>query len=56
MLRGASGAVRSFADGVISQRGVRHGQLHLLPGAPDHALGHGHEHGPGHTHSHAHDD
>ena len=58
VLRGTSGAVQSFADGVISQRGVRHGQLHLLPGAPDAAHGHehGHEHGPGHAHSHAHDD
>lgn len=46
VLRGASGAVRAFADGVISQRGVRHGQLHLLPGAP------GHSHGPGHSHEH----
>ncbi|MEN5083027.1 nickel-responsive transcriptional regulator NikR [Bosea sp. TWI1241] len=31
VLRGPSGAVRRFADGVVSQRGVRHGHLHLLP-------------------------
>ncbi len=54
VLRGASGDVRSFADGVISQRGVRHGQLHLLPDAPGHA--HGHHHAPGRGHLHNHDD
>ncbi len=49
VLRGASGDVRAFADGVISQRGVRHGQLHLLPDAPEHP------HEPGHAHSHPHE-
>jgi len=44
VLRGPSGDVRAFADGVTSQRGVRHGHLHLLPDAPDHAQGHDHEH------------
>ncbi|CAH1667064.1 DNA-binding transcriptional repressor NikR [Hyphomicrobiales bacterium] len=43
VLRGESGAVRAFADEVISQRGVRHGQLHLLPGAP---AGRHHHHHP----------
>ena len=33
VLRGQSGEVRSFADGVISQRGVRHGHLQILPDA-----------------------
>lgn len=46
VLRGASGDVRTFADGVISQRGVRHGQLHLLPGTA------GHSRGPCHSHDH----
>lgn len=49
VLRGASGDVRAFADGVISQRGVRHGQLHLLPDAPERT------HEPGHAHSHPHE-
>jgi CopG family nickel-responsive transcriptional regulator len=30
-LRGPTGAVRAFADSVISQTGVRHGKLHLIP-------------------------
>ncbi|KRE13966.1 hypothetical protein ASE63_18190 [Bosea sp. Root381] len=46
VLRGTSGDVRAFADGVISQRGVRHGNLHLLPGAP----------GQAHDDPHSHDD
>jgi len=31
VLRGDGGDLRSFADSVTSQRGVRHGYLHLLP-------------------------
>ena len=31
VLRGRIADLRSFADGVTSQRGVRHGSLHLLP-------------------------
>ncbi len=52
ILRGSTGDVRAFADGVVSQRGVRHGQLHLLPGAPDHPHDHGHAHSHGHEHDH----
>jgi len=52
VLRGTTGNVRAFADGVVSQRGVRHGQLHLLPGAPDHTHDHGHAHSHGHEHDH----
>jgi CopG family nickel-responsive transcriptional regulator len=56
VLRGTSGAVREFADGLVSQRGVRHGHLHLLPEAspPPHDQGHHHEHGQGHDHGHRH--
>lgn len=46
VLRGPSGELRSFADGVTSQRGVRHGHLHILPDAtpPEHDHHHDHEH------------
>jgi CopG family nickel-responsive transcriptional regulator len=42
ILRGKTDAVRAFADSVISQPGVSHGSLHLVPMAARHA--HGHEH------------
>ncbi len=42
ILRGATGAVREFAQSVIAQPGVSHGQLHLVPMAASRA--HGHEH------------
>ena len=32
VLRGPAKAVRALADDTVSQRGVRHGQLHLVPG------------------------
>jgi CopG family nickel-responsive transcriptional regulator len=32
VLRGRIDDVRAMADSVLSQRGVRHGQLHILPG------------------------
>lgn len=31
MLRGATQAVRHFSDALIAERGVRHGQLNLIP-------------------------
>lgn len=31
ILRGATRAVRAFADALVAQRGVRHGQLNLVP-------------------------
>lgn len=55
VLRGETGRVRRFADSVISQPGVRHGNLHLVPAEVE--VGH-HHHGPGghgripHFHSH----
>jgi CopG family nickel-responsive transcriptional regulator len=52
VLRGRTQAVRALADDTISQRGVRHGHLHLVPAA----VGHGrHAHGGGaHDHEHIH--
>ena len=48
MLRGATGAVRSLAHAVLTERGVRHGHLALLPVATDEAV---HAHGGG-AHGH----
>jgi CopG family nickel-responsive transcriptional regulator len=31
LLRGATGAVQAFADAVLAQTGVRHGNLHMIP-------------------------
>ena len=48
MLRGPVSAVRAFAETVIAERGVHHGNLHMIPVRP----GEAHEHGTGrHTHS-----
>jgi CopG family nickel-responsive transcriptional regulator len=43
MLRGPVQAVRTFAEGVIASRGVRHGHLHLIAAklSPSHAHGGG---------------
>lgn len=37
VLKGQTGAVRHFADHVIAERGVRHGQLVIMPDASDRA-------------------
>lgn len=50
VLRGAARAVQKLADDTISQRGVRHGHLHLLPATVDRRE---HSHG-GARHSHEH--
>jgi len=42
ILRGRTDAVRAFAETVIAQPGVSHGQLHLVPMALHHAHGHAH--------------
>jgi CopG family nickel-responsive transcriptional regulator len=34
VLKGAAGAVRHMADHVTTERGVRHGQLVVLPSGP----------------------
>jgi CopG family nickel-responsive transcriptional regulator len=50
VLRGPASAVRALADETVSQRGVRHGQLHLVPASLDHGK---HAHGAGkHGHEH----
>jgi CopG family transcriptional regulator, nickel-responsive regulator len=52
VLRGRSEAVRALADDTVSQRGVRHGQLHVVPA--ERARGR-HSHGDGpHEHEHIH--
>lgn len=43
ILRGATAAVRAFADAMTAERGVRHGQLNLV--AVDVSGGHDHQHG-----------
>ncbi|MBS0521581.1 MAG: nickel-responsive transcriptional regulator NikR [Proteobacteria bacterium] len=50
VLRGPAQDVRTFADATISQRGVRHGHLHLIPAALEHER---HAHGRlAHHHTH----
>src|SRR5437899_2509214 len=52
VLRGPAAEVRALADETTSQRGVRHGQLHLVPAAlhqERHAHGRG-KHGHAHIH------
>lgn len=52
VLRGPVKAVQALADDTVSQRGVRHGELHLIPAAR--ARGR-HSHGGGsHDHEHIH--
>jgi CopG family nickel-responsive transcriptional regulator len=50
VLRGPVKAVRSLADDTVSQRGVRHGELHVIPAARAHGR---HSHGGG-SHAHEH--
>jgi CopG family transcriptional regulator, nickel-responsive regulator len=52
VLAGAGADVQAFADHVIAERGVRHGQLVVVPrehGGHEH-IGHEHAHGHAHTH------
>lgn len=52
ILKGTVHAMQHFADSVSSQRGVRHGHLHVMPvGADD-----GHDHATSTAHSHHHHD
>lgn len=52
VLRGPVKDVRAVADDTVSQRGVRHGQLHLVPAELDHKR-HGHGGRGDHDHIHA---
>ncbi|HSI00802.1 MAG TPA: nickel-responsive transcriptional regulator NikR [Reyranella sp.] len=50
VLRGPVKMVQALADDTVSQRGVRHGELHLIPAARAHGR---HSHGGGrHDHEH----
>lgn len=50
VLRGPVKEVQALADDTVSQRGVRHGELHLIPAAKEHGR---HSHGGGrHDHEH----
>jgi CopG family nickel-responsive transcriptional regulator len=46
VLKGRGNDVQKFADGIIAERGVRHGHVVYLP------AGAAHSHGPGEAHSH----
>jgi CopG family nickel-responsive transcriptional regulator len=53
VLKGTAGAVRTFADTVVAQRGVRHSNLQIIPVRVSNTR---HDHGTGsvmHTHVHA---
>ncbi len=56
ILRGPLARVRAFAEGIIAERGVRHGALNVISvdvsGGAGH--GHGHSHGPGDEGHHVH--
>ena len=55
VLRGPTTAVRSFADALIAERGVRHGQLNLIDVEVDSGRAHGHGYRPaGSGHGHVH--
>jgi CopG family nickel-responsive transcriptional regulator len=50
VLKGPSSEVKTFADRVIAERGVRHGHVVMMPIE----AGQGHSHGHGHSHAHSH--
>lgn len=56
ILRGPAAAVRRFADAIVTQSGVRHGQLNLVgvDVARSHAQDHAHPHPHSHEHGHIH--
>lgn len=55
ILRGPADALQAYADGVLGQRGVMHGNLFLIPvEARAQTHDHGHGHGP-HEHLHVRD-
>ncbi len=51
ILRGQVDAIRAHADGVLSQRGVMHGNLFLVP-VEEGVEVHGHAGKPAHAHTH----
>ena len=48
VLKGRGAELQKFADHIIAERGVRHGQVVYLPADA------AHHHGPGESHSHGH--
>lgn len=44
ILRGRTAAVRQFAEGMMAERGIRHGQLNLIPVDNEGGSGHMHSH------------
>ena len=53
ILRGPVKEVKALADTVVTQSGVRHGHVHLVPAEISlEAHSHPHSHQPGHSHSH----
>ena len=54
LLRGPTASVRRFGEAVITERGVRHGQINIVPVSLEESHGHdpAHPHGPstGHVH------
>jgi len=55
ILRGATSAVRAFADALMAERGVRHGQLNVVAVEVDHSPEHTHTHTHPHPHPHSHE-
>jgi CopG family nickel-responsive transcriptional regulator len=54
ILRGHLDEVQAFADRLIAERGVRHGQLNVVTADLAHRHAHSHEHGHGHGEPHLH--
>jgi CopG family nickel-responsive transcriptional regulator len=54
VLEGNTANVRRFADGVMAETGVRHGNLSAVPVETKVAGKHAYQHGHGHAHTHDH--
>lgn len=54
VLKGRGADVQQFADGIIAERGVRHGHVVYLPADGSHTHGRGESHSHGHSHAHSH--
>ncbi len=52
ILRGHLDEVQTFADRLIAERGVRHGQLNVVTADLGHQHRHAHDHGHGEPHRH----
>ena len=54
LLRGPTAAVRRFGEAVMTERGVRHGQINIVPVSLEEEHAHGHNHPHGHAAGHMH--